>query len=96
MAHSRSRTATLPAAPHLSLAGFAAVGALVSASLAALCWLGLLNAVIGCNHAFIAFFTAADPGSTAALRDAVLASLPFGAATGAAAAWLCNRIVRVR
>ena len=94
MASSRSRTTTLTATPRLDLACFAAVGALVSASLSSLCWLGLLNAVIGCNHTFMAAFTTADPATAAALRDAVLVSLPFGGATGAATAWLCNRFVR--
>lgn len=95
MPRATARLVTLPDLPRLGLLPFAALGALVSASLAAACWLGLLNALIGCNHAFVAQFTSADPASAAALRDSVLAALPFGAGIGAAIAVLCNQAVRI-
>ena len=88
-------TPALPESPRLSLPSFAAVGALVSAILVVACWMGLLNALIGCNHAFVAQFTSADPASAGALRDGILTALPLGAAIGATIAALVNRAVRI-
>ena len=76
----------------LGVARFAATGAITAGLLLVLCWIGAFLPVSSPTHAYIALFTNGETRSVAALVEATLWSLPFGALTGALLAWVYNRL----